>query len=520
MHNNLSRTIPNIWKKIFSACLCALPLTTIAQSEKNNYVLISPSDSHATIIQKAASVIPSDRQLEWQQLELTAFIHFGMNTFTDKEWGDGKSSPLLFNPAKLDAKQWVSVLKNAGFKQITLTAKHHDGFCLWPSAYTDYSVKNSPWKNGKGDVVREVADACHAAGIRFGIYLSPWDRNSVYYGAGEPYNNYFRQQLTELLTNYGEVDEVWFDGANGEGPNGKKQKYDFASYFDLIRKLQPNAVIFGMGPDVRWVGTETGYGRNTEWSVVPINTMNADSVAANSQKDVAFIPKGDMNGDDLGSREKIYSATGLAWYPAEVDVSIRKGWFYHADQDSTVKTPEKLFDIYLNSVGKNGVLLLNVPPNRDGLIAEPDKKILLGFKQLRDIVFKKNLVIGADAYSMNGINPEGLIDRNPDTYYTTTDSTDSVATIVVSLAKTQTFDLLSLQEFIANGQHVESWTLEYNTGNEWKEITHGTTIGYKRLVTFAPVTASMVRLKILSSRANPEISELGLFKLPKNLEVQ
>ncbi|PZP49135.1 MAG: alpha-L-fucosidase [Pseudopedobacter saltans] len=489
----------------------------VAQTAKDNKVIIEASDSYQTIIQKAANVVPSERQLKWQQLELNAFFHFGINTFTDKEWGDGKESPQLFNPTKLNAKQWVESVKNAGFKQVILTAKHHDGFCLWPSKYTEHSVKNSPWKNGKGDVVKEVADACHQLGVGFGIYLSPWDRNSQLYGTGAPYNEYFVNQLTELLTNYGQVDEVWFDGANGEGPNGKKQIYDFDSWFKVIRKLQPQAVIFGMGPDVRWVGTETGYGRETEWSVVPINNLDPKLVQDNSQHDAAFKPQGDMTSNDLGSREKILKAKGLVWYPAETDVSIRPGWFYHLSEDEKVKSPGKLMDIYIHSVGRNGVLLLNVPPNKEGLVSEADVKSLKGFKSLMDATFKKNLAAGATVFSSQGINPSGLIDGNFDSYFTVDDK-DTSAVALITLPKKKTFNLLSLQEFITDGQAVESWTLEYNTGTEWKELARGTTIGYKRLVTFPEVTADELRLKILQSRVAPKLSEFGLYQLPTDWE--
>ena len=261
----------------------------------------------------------------------------------------------IFNPTELDTRQWVKACKDAGIKQVIITAKHHDGFCLWPSDFTNHSVKNAPWKNGKGDVVKELSEACKEMNIGFGIYLSPWDRNHPSYGT-EAYNDYFVQQLTELLSNYGTVDEVWFDGANGEGKNGKKQVYDFDRWYKVIRNLQPQAVIAIMGPDVRWVGTETGYGREQEWSVVPVNVMDAAEVSSNSQTSVAIKPTGDMRGDVLGSREKILKAKALAWYPAETDVSIRPGWFYHSQEDDKVKSPEKLLDIYFNAVGRNGVL--------------------------------------------------------------------------------------------------------------------------------------------------------------------
>ena len=254
--------------KKYGLFLLLLPFISFPQSGKNHATIL-PTDSEKDIIKKAANVVPSPRQLRWQQLELTAFFHFGINTFTNKEWGDGKEDISLFNPCCLDAKQWVKTAKEAGIKQVIITAKHHDGFCLWPSKFTQHSVQYTPWKNGKGDVVKEVADACKLYNIGFGIYLSPWDRNSPYYGDSATYNTYFMNQLTELLTHYGKVDEVWFDGANGEGPNGKKQVYNFAAWYKLIRTLQPAAVIAVMGPDVRWVGTESGVGRTTEWSVVP-----------------------------------------------------------------------------------------------------------------------------------------------------------------------------------------------------------------------------------------------------------
>ena len=269
------------FKKIMNKLSVCLLLVTITVSCKvqRNFAVIQPSDSEEEIIRKAAQVVPSPRQLRWQQLELTAFFHFGINTFTNSEWGTGKEDPHVFNPTQLDARQWVRVAKEAGIKQVILTAKHHDGFCLWPSKFTKHSVESSPWKNGKGDVVREVADACKEFGLGFGIYLSPWDRNAPMYGT-DAYNDFFINQLTELLTNYGLIDEVWFDGANGEGPNGKKQVYDFDRWYKHIRELQPAAVIAVMGPDVRWVGTESGYGRETEWSVVPVDNLSPAAVAS------------------------------------------------------------------------------------------------------------------------------------------------------------------------------------------------------------------------------------------------
>lgn len=475
---------------------------------QENYVLIQPGDTEKDIIAKAANVTPSPRQLRWQQLELTAFFHFGINTFTNKEWGNGKEDPQLFNPTALDAKQWVLTAKNAGIKQVIITAKHHDGFCLWPTATTKHSVTASPWRDGKGDVVKDVADACRAYGIGFGIYLSPWDRNASVYGT-EAYNDFFAAQLTELLTRYGRVDEVWFDGANGEGPNGKKQVYDFERWYRLIRELQPAATIAIMGPDVRWVGTESGYGRETEWSVVPTGNLGQAEIASGSQQDLAFKPQGDMTGSDIGSREKIIGAKGLVWYPAETDVSIRPGWFYHPGEDSKVKTPDKLLDIYYNSVGRNSVLLLNIPPDKRGIIHENDVANLKAWKKIITATFSVNLASGAATNI--GKSGKHILDQNYDTYWMARKK-DTAAVIELNLKEMSIFDVLLLQENITVGQRIEKFVLEYREGNEWKTITSGTTVGYKRLIRFNPVTTNKVRLRILSSRLNPTLSEFGLYR--------
>jgi alpha-L-fucosidase len=488
-------------KHILSILAIGFCSTAFAQ----NYTAISPTDSQQEIVSKAAHITPSPRQLRWQQLEFTAFLHFGMNTFTNREWGDGKEDTKLFNPSQLDAAQWVRTCKQAGIKQVIITAKHHDGFCLWPSKYTEHSVKNSPWKNGQGDVVKEVADACHQQGVGFGIYLSPWDRNNPDYGDTEKYNAYFINQLTELLSNYGRVDEVWFDGANGEGPNGKKPVYHFDAWYSLIRKLQPNAVIAIMGPDVRWVGTESGYGRLSEWSVIPVDQQDNADTEKDSQKDIAFKPKGDMTGSDLGNRDKISKAKALVWYPAETDVSIRPGWFYHEAEDNNVKSPEKLLDIYYSSIGRNSVLLLNIPPDKKGLINEHDQKNLMAWKNIIDQTFKTNLLKGAKINSSNGINTKALLNGSISNYWTTKNS-DTSAVIEFNLPKTQTFDVLSLQENITVGQRIEKFNLEYFNGTGWEQIAEGTTVGAKRLIRFKPVTAQKVRLNITSSRLNPTLT--------------
>ena len=315
----------------------------------------------------AAHVVPTPEQLKWQSLELTAFLHFGMNTFTGNEWGDGTDSPELFNPSELDCRQWARVLKESGFRMAILTAKHHDGFCLWQTETTEYSVKNSPWKNGQGDVVREMSEACAEFGLEFGVYISPWDRNAECYGDSPAYNEFYIRQITELLTNYGKISEVWFDGACAEGPNGKVQGYDWKAIHAAIRELQPQAVTAIMGNDVRWVGNEGGLGRKTEWSVNAFGPVSEDGALEQREQ----LGLTEMSAD-MGSREIIAQAQQLYWYPSEVDVSIRPGWFYHAEQDSQVRSLNNLIDIYYQSVGRNSVLLLNITPDRRGLLHEID----------------------------------------------------------------------------------------------------------------------------------------------------
>jgi len=501
---------------MFSKILFAsfLVLAINANGQTTNFVRILPGGSKQDIIQKAACVTPSDRQLRWQQLELTAFFHFGINTFTNKQWGDGKEDIRQFNPTQLDAGQWVKTMKDAGFKQVIITAKHHDGFCLWPTRYTEHCIRNTPYKNGKGDIVKEVADACKKYGVGFGIYLSPWDRNSPYYGDSVKYNDYFVHQLTELLTNYGRVDEVWFDGANGEGPNGKKQWYDFDRWYKLIRSLQPQAVIANMGPDVRWVGTESGVGRETEWSVLPVSANSQKKIAAASQKDVMSRPEllSSYKDNDMGSRDKLINAKALIWYPAETDVSIRPGWFYDPTQDNKVKSPQKLMDIYFTSVGRNSVLLLNVPPDKRGLIADSDIHTLRIWKKNFDATFSNNLAVGATITCANGKNMKYLPSGNLSTFFITK-GIDTTCTIVFDLKHPASFDVLALQENITVGQRVEKFTAEYFENGEWKKFAAGTTVGYKRLIKFDLISTRKVRLTIESSRLNPTLSQFGLYKL-------
>ncbi len=457
----------------------------------------------------AAQLIPHPRQLEWQQLEMIAFIHFGINTFTGSEWGTGRESPQLFNPSSLDTDQWVRVLGEAGMKMVIITAKHHDGFCLWPTRTTTHSVASSPWKGGHGDLIGELKEACERHGMKLGVYLSPWDMNAPCYGDSPAYNRFFMEQLTELLTWYGPVDEVWLDGACGEGANGRRQEYDWQAYYDLIRELQPDAVTAIMGEDVRWVGTESGYGRETEWSATVLAPGGtAESRAINEALGV------DAMSADLGSSSLLNRADHLFWYPAEVDVSIRPGWFWHADEDSLVKDVATLAEIYLSSVGRNAVLLLNVPPDDRGVITAHDIRSLDGFREWREKVFAISLLDGARPY---GRGASSLIDDNNNTSWSPSHKRMTslnprhrrVASFVPAIAIT--CNIAMLQEDISQGQRVEKYIIEALTGSGWDTIASGTTIGYKRLIRFPEVRLDEVRLTIVSSRGTPHITSFALY---------
>jgi alpha-L-fucosidase len=483
-----------------------------------NHVLIPQGVDSAAIVQLAASVHPSRNQLAWQRREFAAFLHFGMNTFTDREWGNGQEDPALFSPTHLDARQWARVCKQAGVRLIILTAKHHDGFCLWPSALTNHTVASSPWRGGKGDVVRELAEACRASGLALGLYLSPWDRHERSYGDSPAYNAFFRGQLTELLSHYGPIAEVWFDGACGEGPNGKRQVYDWTSYYRVVRQLQPNAVIAIMGPDVRWVGTESGFARTTEWSVIPLElpaSQKLQGALTEGLWDRLFYPR-DMMGEALGSVDQLRRAHALIWYPAEADVSIRPGWFYHATDDTLVKTPTQLVEIYYGSVGRNSTLVLNIPPDKRGLIHDRDIAALRGMRKILDGTFGANRLKGARARASaqrGWHGPALLLDDNPATSWKLPpDST--TGWVQCDLPAAAECDCVELQEEIASGQRVEEFRLEGWVGNRWVTCASGTTIGWKRLVRFPPMVLGKIRLTILRSRAAPSLSGFRLFKQP------
>lgn len=478
-----------------------------------------------TRIESASRVTPSERQLAWQELEFYAFIHFTVNTYTDREWGTGSEDPAIFNPRDLDADQWVEAVKSAGMKGLILTCKHHDGFCLWPSRYTDHTVASSPWKEGAGDVVKEVADACRRGGIKFGIYLSPWDLHERSYGDSPVYNEYFKNQLRELLTNYGELFCVWFDGACGEGPNGKRQVYDWDGYYDLIRELQPGAVISVCGPDVRWCGNEAGHTRASEWSVVPEQLRDNEKIQERSQQsdDREFAKRIDSMDEDLGSRDVIAGYEGpLVWYPAEVNTSIRPGWFYHSSEDDQVKSLEELLKVYYGSVGGNGSFLLNIPPAPNGLIHDND---LARLKELGDVLrstFRDDLAANAAARATEeaeGHEAGRVIDGRGDTYWRPREGTEQAA-IEIELPEARTFDHIVLAEHIRSGQRIERFTLEARIGQTWSELTHGTVVGYKRICRFAPVTANAIRLTVRESRWCPTVSAIQVYGSPAATEVK
>lgn len=462
------------------------------------------------------SVVPSERQIALQKREFYSFVHFTINTFTGKEWGDGTEDPAIFNPVKMDADQWCEALCAAGMKGLILTCKHHDGFCLWPSKYTDHTIAASPYKDGKGDIVKEVAEACQKYGLDFGIYLSPWDRNSKLYGQGKPYNDYFIHQLTELLTQYGPVFSVWFDGACGEGPNGKVQYYDWDRYYEIIRELQPMACIHVCGPDVRWCGNEAGDTRPSEWSVVPLRTKDTEKIQNNSQQqdDDKFRERTIRAQDrDLGSYELMKTEKEFIWYPAEVDTSIRPGWFYHAEEDDQVKTLEQLIHIYENSVGGNGTFLLNIPPTKDGLFHENDVKRLYEFGEYLKNSYGNNLLENAKLQCEEekaGNRIESVRTDSYDTYFTTEDG-QRTCQIVVNFSKAETIRRIVLKENITKSQRIESFRIWVKENEDMKIAYEGTIVGYKKIVVLNEMKTETLVIEITDSRVAPTLSFIGIY---------
>lgn len=463
-------------------------------------------------------VRPDKRQVEFQKVEFYAFIHFTINTYTGKEWGDGTESPEIFMPDHLDAAQWVTAIKDAGMRGLILTCKHHDGFCLWPSRYTRHSVAASPYKGGKGDIVREVADACQAAGIKFGVYLSPWDRNSELYGRGKEYDDYFVNQLTELLTNYGPVFDVWFDGACGEGAGGMRQCYNWERYYKVIRKLQPDACINVCGPDIRWCGNEAGDTRDAEWSVVPARLRDTEMIADKSQQtddtDFSFRRRTISSSDaDLGSREFLKDEPDLIWYPVEVNTSIRPGWFYHQEEDDKVRSLEELSQIYFHSVGGNGTFLLNIPPNKEGLLAKEDVERLKELGEFLRKAFKRNLVeeavLAVDSYK-EGFEIENVREPGYGKYFSTREGITS-CTIDIEFEEETVIHYLILQENIEMSQRIEGFSVWTETDGNLREVYRGKVVGYKHIAQLKGIRTKFLQIKIHDARVCPTVAFLGVF---------
>ncbi len=533
---------------MLKACLVALIVGSFAFRESKicrgddvyrNSVEISSEDKLEEIIFKAAHVVPSQRQFKWQQGEFICFIHFGVNTFTAKEWGTGMEDPNIFNPEKLDTDQWCRMMKAAGMTEAILTVKHHDGFCLWQTRYTNHSVASSPWRYGEGDVLRDLVNSCQKYGLKVGIYLSPADLyqienpNGLYGNLSEytertiprptpdrpfsdqrtfkyrldDYNEYFMNQLFELLTEYGPIHEVWFDGAHPKRKGG--QTYTYTQWYELIRELAPEAVIFGKGPDVRWCGNEAGRTRDAEWSVIPLDVS----------PDEFDWP--DMTDNNLAGLDKLEQMVGrggyLHWYPAETNTSIRRGWFWR-DEKQYVKTTKHILDIWYRSVGGNTVFLLNVPPNRDGLFPDRDCEVLREVGQILSNTFEINLAEGATATASATSRPDfkagNVLDGDPNTCWMAPPGT-SEAELVVTLEANKTFNRIMFQEQIKDfGQRIAKFTIDAFVDGQWQQIANGQTVGYKRICRTSSVATNKVRIRVSECRACPTISNFGLYFEP------
>lgn len=457
----------------------------------------------ATIIvhaQAGKTPLPTKQQLAWHDMEYYFFFHFGPNTFTDKEWGHGDEPEDVFNPTNLDCRQWVRIAKAAGAKGVIITAKHHDGFCLWPSKFSTHTVRESKWKDGKGDVLKELSQACKEYGLKFGVYISPWDRNHPKYGTSE-YNDVFVNMMKEIFANYGPVWELWWDGANGEGPNGKKQVYDWARFRRTVKAISPNTVVFSdVGPQIRWVGNENGIAGKTNWNYLDTAGFTAGAGAPST--------------DTLNTG----NAFGKAWIPAECDVSIRPGWFWHSNEDSKVKSSEKLFELYLKSVGRGSNFLLNVPPDRRGLINENDSIALMEFKKLRDQNFTNNLLqdakayweINEDAFLQDSVSYR-MFDKKSQAYGINSNG------FTVQLPKEKSVNCIVLKEAIHLGQTVEKFNIElYNNDKQVGEI-NGTTIGRKRILTFPVQTITSFKVILHDRFGNDNVSGVAAYLIDQGL---
>jgi alpha-L-fucosidase len=451
-------------------------------------------------VQKLHDPVPSTAQLTWHEMEFYLFAHFGPNTFTDKEWGEGTEHEDVFNPTNLDCRQWCRTAKAAGAKGIIITAKHHDGFCLWPSKYSTHTVRESKWKNGKGDVLRELSKACKEYGLKFGVYISPWDRNHPKYGT-PGYNDVFVNMLKEIFSNYGPIWELWWDGANGEGPNGKKQVYDWNRFKKTIKSISPNTVIFSdVGPHIRWVGNENGIAGETNWNLLDTAGFTPGAGAP----PIDTLNRGNVNGKN--------------WIPAECDVSIRPGWFYHPQEDEKVKSPEQLFQLYLKSVGRGANMLLNVPPDRTGMINARDSTTLLEFKKLRDDNFKENFSLTAKKeFHHDGIiyKRNEFADGDAKTFQDPLDYTSSDFWLKFDPVKR--INCIVLKELIEKGQRIKEATLYLLRGADVVKQIHVSTVGHKRIITFPTEEVSAIRFVINDAKGPPLLSEIETYFVNENL---
>lgn len=466
-----------------------------------SFLLLFLSGSILLSAQKNSTApLPTKAQLAWHETEFYLFMHFGPNTFTGKEWGEGDEPEDIFNPAELDCRQWCRIAKEAGAKGIIITAKHHDGFCLWPSKYSKHTVRESKWKEGKGDVLKDLSQACREFGLKFGVYISPWDRNHPDYGT-EKYNDVFVGMMREIFQNYGPVWELWWDGANGEGPNGKRQEYDWRRYENTVRQLSPKTVVFSdIGPDIRWVGNENGFVGDPNWNFL----------------DTAGYKRGiGAPANDTLNHGNYY---GKHWIPAECDVSIRPGWFYREAENSKVKSPEKLFDIYLKSVGRGANLLLNIPPDKRGLIHEADSAALMQFRKMRDENFATNLLKDADSYyefSQKDLYNKPLLLRGFDTtsaYYGI-----NLQNFIVQLSQPVKTNCIVLREAIHLGQTIRRFSIVLYSNDKPIGEVQGTSVGRKRILTFPATTITSFRVYLEDAQGNDNITGIAAYLIDEKL---
>ncbi|MDZ4795868.1 MAG: alpha-L-fucosidase [Bacteroidota bacterium] len=437
---------------------------------------------------------PSKHQLAWHETEYYLFMHFGPNTFTGQEWGTGQEPENLFNPAELDCRQWCNTAKAAGAKGIIITAKHHDGFCLWPSNFSKHTVRESKWKDGKGDVLKELSQACREAGLKFGVYLSPWDRNHPDYGT-EKYNTVFAGMMKEIFQNYGPIWEMWWDGANGEGPNGKTQDYDWKRFENIVKQYSPKTVVFSdIGPDIRWVGNENGIAGDPNWNFLDIEGF---------KRGLGAPPTDTLNqGNYRGKR----------WIPAECDVSIRPGWFWHGKEDDKIKTPQQLFTIYLKSVGRGANLLLNVPPDRRGLIGDKDVAALMGFKKLREESFENNLMMNAKMFyqfvpkdiTFKSVDSNGVFGAN-------------LQDFIVEFPQKTKINCIVLKEAIQFGQTIRKFKVVLYKDNKTVREINGTSVGRKRILTFPEENITSFRVYLEDSKGSDNISSVKAYLIDDKL---